>query len=95
MFITSLFIRNRNWKQQKYLKIGEWLCKLYMLSGLFCLRFYVHVVYENTKNIYRSVRKEKTKNRTCSFMEKDTKKIRKEQKKIRYSGWLNGDLNFL
>lgn len=29
-----------------------------MLSGLFCLRFYVHMVYENTKNIYRSVRKE-------------------------------------
>lgn len=47
-----------------------------MLSGLFCLRFYVHMVYENTKNIYRSVRKE-TKNRICNFMKKDTKPEKK------------------
>lgn len=65
-----------------------------MLSGLFCLRFYVHMVYENTKNIYRSVRKE-TKNRICNFMKKDTKPEKKYRKNIRYSGWLNGDLNFL
>ena len=91
VFITLLFIRNRNWKQLKYLKIGEWLYKLYMLSRLFRLTFHVHMVYENTKNIYRSVRKE-TKNRICNFMKKDEKKYRKN---IRYSGWLSGDLNFL
>lgn len=58
-----------------------------MLSGLFCLRFHVHMVYENTKNIYRSVRKE-TKNRICNFMKKDTKKTRKEIQKKYQIQWL-------
>ena len=44
-----IIIRKKSWKQLKYLKVGEWFkyIMIYILSGILCLKFYVHMAYEN------------------------------------------------